>query len=225
MWSKPVASSQQSVVSSQGKGLLFVVSAPSGAGKTTLCKRVVDTLPDIRHSISYTTRLPRAGEVDSLDYHFVSQGVFQGMLDGGEFLEWAEVHGHRYGTSVKDTQMLLGQGLDVVLDIDIQGARKIKQLSPVSCLLSPVYIFILPPSLEVCEERLKKRGQDSPEEIAKRLKTAETEIREFSWYDYVIINDDFNMAIERLKSIIIAERSRGERTIQQVKRLYPEVLE
>lgn len=204
----------------RGNNLLFVVSAPSGAGKTTLCKKVVDLLPDMSHSISYTTRPPRPGEIDGLDYYFVNQDTFQRMVNGGEFLEWAEVHGYRYGTPRGLVQSFLNQGMDVILDIDVQGARKIKEGSGVRDQGSAVFIFVLPPSLKVCEERLKARGKDSPEEILRRLKTAESEIREVSWYDYIIINDEFDVALERLRAIIISERSRGEKVMEEVKRIY-----
>jgi len=206
-------------------GILFIVSAPSGAGKTTLCKKLVDLFPDMSHSISYTTRPPRPGEIDGLDYYFVNQDTFQRMVNGGEFLEWAEVHGYRYGTSRKDTRSLLTQGLDVILDIDVQGAKQIKsgQWSVTGgqpTNHSTIFIFVLPPSLKACEERLRARGKDSPEEILRRLKTAEAEIREVSWYDYIIINDEFDVALERLKSIVIAERSKRDMMMEEVERLY-----
>lgn len=219
------------------KGILFIVSAPSGAGKTTLCRMAVDYFSDLRHSISYTTRLPRDGEQNGVDYHFVSKEIFQGMTLRGEFLEWAEVHGNRYGTSLNDIQSLLKNGLDIILDIDVQGARQVKEdarlktqdtnktLSLESGVLSPVFIFILPPSLEVCEQRIRNRGKDNHETILSRLENAKREIKELVWYDYLIINENIEEAFERLKSIIMAEKSKREIMTAQVKKLYSEVLE
>ncbi|OGP08499.1 MAG: guanylate kinase [Deltaproteobacteria bacterium RIFCSPLOWO2_12_FULL_43_16] len=207
------------------KGILFIVSAPSGAGKTTLCRMAVDYFSDLRHSISYTTRPSREGEKNSIDYHFVSQQFFQKMLNNAEFLEWAEVHGNRYGTSRNDINALLEKGLDIILDIDVQGARQVKQRLLANSEQPAVFIFILPPSLKVCEERIKTRGKDSPEVIAGRLENARTEIRESIKYDFIIINDNLEDAFERLKSIILAERSRRERMMGEVKRIYSEVLD
>lgn len=206
-------------------GTLFIVSAPSGAGKTTLCRMAVDYFSDLRHSISYTTRLPRDGEQNGVDYHFASKETFQGMIEGGEFLEWAEVHGNRYGTSLNDIQSLLKNGLDIILDIDVQGARQVKKQLSVKSGPLAVFVFILPPSLEVCEQRIRNRGKDNHETISNRLENARNEIKELVWYDYLIINDNLEHAFERLKSIIMAEKSRREIMIAQVKRLYSEVLE
>lgn len=203
---------------------LFIVSAPSGTGKTTLCRKAVDYFPDLMHSISYTTRPPRKGEKDGIDYHFISKKVFQRMIDREEFLEWAEVHGNRYGTALKDTKYLIDKGLDIILDIDVQGAKKIKQQIAVHSMPFPVYIFILPPSLKVSEQRIRSRGGDSPKAISERLENARAEIRDAVYYDYLIINDGLEDAFERLKSIITAEKSRSERMMEKVKAVYKEII-
>ncbi|MBI5587444.1 MAG: guanylate kinase [Deltaproteobacteria bacterium] len=197
------------------KGVPFIVSAPSGAGKTTLCKKAVAFFPGLRHSISYTTRPPRAGEVNGEDYRFIENSEFDRMVEAGEFLEYAGVHGKRYGTSRKDLLDLLEKGIDVILDIDVQGAEKTR-----GRLLGGVYIFILPPSVEACEERLKTRAKDSPEEIKKRLKIALDEIKKAPEYQYIIINDDLGTAFEKLKSIIISEKARSQRMMGKVKELF-----
>lgn len=209
----------------KNSGILFIVSAPSGAGKTTLCRMAVDYFSDLRHSISYTTRLPRDGEQNGVDYHFVSKEIFQGMIERGEFLEWAEVHGNRYGTSLNDIQLLLKNGLDIILDIDVQGARQVKKQLSVKNDPLAVFVFILPPSLEACEQRIRNRGKDNHETILSRLENAKSEIKELVWYDYLIINENIEDAFERLKSIIMAEKSRREIMTAQVKKLYGEVLE
>lgn len=185
------------------KGSLFVVSAPSGAGKTSLCQRLCETLPGIRHSVSYTTREPRPGEVDGVHYSFVDRSVFTAMAEKGEFLEWAEVHGNCYGTSRRRIEELLQAGVDVVLDIDVQGARQIRQ-SLQGCLL----IFILPPSMETLKERLRGRKSDTEQVIAQRLRNALGEIAEYKKYEYVIINNLFDEALRDLASIVLAERAR-----------------
>ncbi|MFQ5736976.1 MAG: guanylate kinase [Thermodesulfobacteriota bacterium] len=196
-------------------GIPFIVSAPSGAGKTTLCKMAVDFFPDLRHSISYTTRAPRAGETDGADYVFVTDQVFDRMVVGGEFLEHAGVHGKRYGTSRKDLEAVTAGGLDIILDIDVQGAEKIRET-----LEGGVYIFILPPSIEECERRLRTRAQDTREEIEKRLRIALEEIGKAPLYEYIIINERLKDAFEKLKSIIIAERARSTRVMDRVKGLF-----
>lgn len=201
-------------------GIPFIISAPSGSGKTTLCKKAIDYFPDLRDSISYTTRPPRKGERDGIEYHFVSKEVFQHKIKEGEFIEWAEVHENMYGTSLNDIQTLLKKDVDIILDIDVQGARKIKEKSNIHKLQSAVYIFIFPPSIQACEQRIKNRGKDSFEAIAKRLENARNEIKEAIWYDYVIINDNLEDAFERFKSIIIAEKNKTERMIKEIKKLY-----
>lgn len=197
------------------KGIPFIVSAPSGAGKTTLCKKAVAFFPDLRHSISYTTRPPRDGEVNGADYWFITNAEFDRMVESGEFLEYAGVHGKRYGTSKKDLEGLLDKGVDVILDIDVQGAEKVRER-----LRGGVFIFILPPSVEACEQRLKTRALDSPEEIKRRLKIALDEIKKAPEYEYIIINDDLDAAFGKLRSIIISEKAKTARMIERVKKLF-----
>lgn len=185
----------------KGKGSLFIVSAPSGAGKTTLCKKLASTLPHITHSISYTTRSPRHGEVNDRDYTFISREEFKSMVNKGEFVEWATIHGELYGTSKKRIEKLIRSGTDVILDIDTQGAMQLKKKHR-----GGVYIFVLPPSMEILGKRLKKRMANSKEEIVKRLKRAVDEIKSYSKYDYVIINNKVNDALRELEAIIISHR-------------------
>jgi len=188
------------------KGSLFVISAPSGAGKTTLCKKLCESEPLIRHSVSYTTRAPRPGEINDVHYTFVDKGAFQAMIADGEFVEWAEVHGNYYGTSKKRIEELADAGMDVVLDIDVQGARRLKRdLS--SAWGGCVCIFILPPSMEVLRKRLVERMSDPDEVIGIRLRNAIMEIREYKNYDYVIVNDIMEDAFKELMSIFVAERA------------------
>ena len=184
-------------------GLVFVISAPSGTGKTTLVRRVMEQLPDLRFSVSYTTRSPRANEREGEDYYFVSPSVFQKMVERGEFLEWAEVLGNRYGTALASVNHLASKGMDLILDIDTQGAKKVKEK-----VEQTVLIYILPPSLEALRERLVKRGLDSPEMIQLRLASARRDMEEAHWYHYLIVNERIGDAIEKLKAIIIAERCR-----------------
>lgn len=186
-------------------GLLFVVSAPSGAGKTSLCRAITDSLENLTHSISYATRKPRPGEIDGRDYNFVSPERFQEMIQAGDFAEWAEVHGNLYGTSRRVLDDLHGKGIDVILDIDTQGAKQIKQKYD-----SAVYIFILPPSLDILEERLRNRNSDQEHEIKKRMGRAREEIKDYAMYDYLVVNRDFDRALTELRSIVTAERCRSK---------------
>lgn len=185
----------------KSRGSLFIVSAPSGAGKTTLCRKLVSSLPNLQFSVSYTTRQPRRGEVNDRDYTFINRQDFRLMADKGEFIEWAEVHGALYGTSRKQLEELLDSGNDVILDIDTQGAMQIKERYK-----EGIYIFILPPSLETLKERLKNRMTDSKEEIGKRLGRAIAEIKTFDKYDYVIINDILEDALREFEAVIISQR-------------------
>lgn len=185
----------------KSKGSLFIVSAPSGAGKTTLCRKLVSSLPNLQFSVSYTTRQPRKGEVNDRDYTFINSQDFRLMADKGEFIEWAEVHGALYGTSRKRLEELLDSGNDVILDIDTQGAMQIKERYK-----EGIYIFILPPSLETLKERLKNRMTDSKEEIGKRLGRAIAEIKTFDKYDYVIINDILEDALMEFEALVISQR-------------------
>lgn len=197
------------------KGLIFVVSAPSGAGKTSLCKKVVDFFPDLRHSISYTTRPARSGERDGVDYHFVSEEKFLNMVERDAFVEWAVVHGNRYGTAEDSLRRYEEEGIDVILDIDVQGASQIKRR-----LERGVYIFVLPLLPEELEKRLRGRGTDSEEDIKARLSNARKEIGQIANYDYIVINDLFENAAERLKSIIAAERCKRDAVLPQVKEVW-----
>jgi len=185
----------------KSKGSLFIVSAPSGAGKTTLCRMLVSSLANLKFSVSYTTRSARPDEMNDRDYTFVSREDFLRMTKAGEFIEWAEVHGELYGTSEKRVRKLLDAGSDVVLDIDTQGAMEIKKRYD-----KGVYIFILPPSVEALRKRLEKRMTDSGEEITRRLKRAVIEIKTFRQYDYVIINDILENALREFEAIIISHR-------------------
>jgi len=185
------------------KGLLFVVSAPSGAGKTSLCRAITGSLEDLTHSISYATRKPRPGEIDGRDYYFVSQGRFRDMIQAGDFAEWAEVHSNLYGTSRRVLDDLISKGLDVILDIDTQGAKQIKAKYDTA-----VFIFIMPPSLDILEERLRNRKSDHEDEIRKRMQRSREEIRDYAMYDYIIVNRDFDRALTELRSIVISERCR-----------------
>jgi guanylate kinase len=184
-------------------GILFVVSAPSGAGKTTLCKGITDSLENLTHSISYTTRKPRPGEIDGRDYYFVTAERFREMVQAGDFAEHAEVHGNLYGTSKRVLDDMIREGVDVILDIDTQGARQIK-----THFATAVFVFIMPPSMALLEERLRNRKSDREDEIRKRMQRAIDEIRDYSLYDYIVVNRDFERALSELRSIVIAERCR-----------------
>jgi guanylate kinase len=197
------------------EGILFIISAPSGAGKTTLCKEVVDFFPNLRHSISFTTRQKRPGEEDGRDYFFVSQTEFRRMIDSGEFAEWAEVHGNLYGTAIKTLEEYRQHGVDVILDIDCQGARLLKER-----YRGGVFIFILPPNFNELRHRLNGRNADSDEDIARRISNATAEIKESRWYDYIIVNDLFSRAVEELKAVLIAEQCRTSRVLDAVAKLF-----
>ncbi|HSW64626.1 MAG TPA: guanylate kinase [Dissulfurispiraceae bacterium] len=187
-------------------GNLIVISAPSGAGKTTLCQKLLQAMPDVKMSVSFTTRGARQEEADGVHYSFISAEQFREMIGAGTFVEWAEVHGNYYGTSKLRILEILNSGADVILDIDVQGARQIRQHFPDS-----VHIFILPPSMEVLKQRLEGRMSDAPEVIVRRLLKARDEIRGYSDYNYVIINDILDEALEALLSVVRAERVRVER--------------
>ncbi len=185
------------------RGSLFVVSAPSGTGKSTLCQRLYERVPGIRHSVSYTTRLPRPGEIADVHYTFVDEEEFRGMIGQGEFAEWAQVHGNFYGTATKRLEATLSSGSDIMLDIDVQGAQQIREHFPDS-----VHIFILPPTFQELTKRLKGRKSESKESVRERLLQARNEIREYENYDYVIVNDDFETALQVLIAVVMAERAR-----------------
>lgn len=188
------------------RGLLFVVSAPSGAGKTTLCKELVALVPDLRHSVSYTTRKPRPGELHGREYFFVDEHLFQEMIQRNEFAEWAPVYGHFYGTPRSALTNMMDQGLDVLLEIDSQGAMQIKKRFD-----DAVYIYIMPPSLETLRLRLQNRAGDSPEEIQRRLQKAREEIWSYREYHYIVRNDDMKQALKELEAIVLAERIKTKR--------------
>ncbi len=182
-------------------GNLYVVAAPSGAGKTTLVRMLLESEQGVHLSISYTTRAPRPGEVDGREYHFVDVEKFRGMIDRHEFLEWAEVHGNFYGTSKKWIADQLATGADVLLEIDWQGAQQVRKLFP-----QAIGIFILPPSMEELTRRLTGRGTDSVEVIERRLAAAQAEMRHVGEFDYVIINDLLERALEDLRAVVRASR-------------------
>ena len=182
-------------------GVPLVVSAPSGGGKTTLCREVARRVGDVNFSISHTSRPPRPGERDGVDYHFVNDATFRQLIDEGAFLEWARVHGNLYGTSSIQAQARLDAGNDVMFVIDVQGGRQILQRIP-----DAVSVFVVPPSLAVLEERLRGRQSDSPDQVELRLRVAGDEIRQATFYSHWLVNDDLDTAIENLASILRAER-------------------
>jgi guanylate kinase len=188
------------------RGLLFVVSAPSGTGKTTVVERLVQVCPALARSRSYTSRPPRPGEQNGVDYNFVSRPAFEAMIERGEFLEWADVFGNLYGTCREDVEGLLASGFDVVLVIDVQGARQVRARAADS-----VGIFVLPPSFEVLESRLRGRSNDSEAAIQRRLATARSEIDAVTEYDYVVVNDTLDRAVTEICAIVTAERARRSR--------------
>jgi len=188
------------------RGLLLIVSAPSGAGKTTLVERIVVETPRLTMSRSYTSRPARQGETDGVDYNFVTRGRFEAMAAAGEFLEWAELFGNLYGTSASDTERILSAGNDVVLVIDVQGARQVRRRG-----VEVSTVFVMPPSYAVLEQRLRGRSQDSEDAIQRRLEVARSEVAAFSEYDFIVINDDVTAAANCLHAIVVGERARRER--------------
>lgn len=184
----------------------MVVSAPSGAGKTTLSREVRSVVPDLAYSVSYTTRAPRPGEMEGVDFHFVSEALFREMMDRNEFAEWAVVHGNLYGTSARTLEQALGAGRDILLDIDTQGARQLQSRYP-----EAVLIFVVAPSIKELDQRLRERKSDAPQEISRRLARAREEIASWREYDYLIVNRDLKEAVEQLAHIIHAERARTDR--------------
>jgi len=187
-------------------GALFVVSAPSGAGKTTLCREVRRNLPDLAYSVSYTTRAPRPGEKDGTDFRFVSPDEFKTLRDRSEFAEWAQVHGNMYGTRASVLEQALQSGRDILLDIDTQGAAQLRRRYPAAVL-----IFIMAPSMEELEQRLRERRSDAEKEIMRRLDRAREEIALWRAYDYLVVNRDVKEAVDQLSAIILAERARTTR--------------
>jgi guanylate kinase len=190
-------------MSNSRRGHLFVVSAPSGTGKTTVVERLVQVVPDLALSRSYTSRPTREGELNGVDYNFVTRSRFEEMIAADEFLEWADVFGNLYGTCASDTERDLTRGQDVVLVIDVQGARQVRQR-----YRDTVGIFVLPPSFDVLERRLRGRSKDAEEVMQRRLRTARDEVAAFSEYDYVVVNDALDACVDRLRAIVLAERAR-----------------
>lgn len=188
------------------RGILFIISAPSGAGKTTLCKQLSASIPGLWHSVSYTTRKPRSGEEGGREYYFVDENVFQDMVARNEFLEYAHVYGNWYGTPRKALKDKMEQGIDVLLEIDVQGALQIKKKFE-----DGVYIFILPPSLDTLRARLQGRASDSQEEIVRRLQRVKEEVWSFREYYYIVRNDDLAQSLRELQSIFLAERLKTKR--------------
>jgi guanylate kinase len=198
--------------------LLLIVSSPSGAGKTTLCHKLLAEFSDIRFSVSHTTREPRRGEVDGEDYHFVDDAAFDGMLEGQKFIEWAHVHGNRYGTSHDEIDSAAQEGKDLVFDVDYQGAQQIKAQYP-----DAVAIFVLPPSIEELRRRLWSRGTDPEEALQRRFEAALDEIAQHGLFDYLVVNDDVELAYrDGLRAILLAERRRRERSSHLAEELLSE---
>ena len=193
--------------------MVFIISAPSGSGKSTLTRELLARVPRLRFSVSYTTRKPRGRELDGREYHFISRREFEQRLDRGEFLESAEVFGNYYGTHISELERAADEGVDLVLDIDVQGARQLRDRLPIAS----VSIFILAPSRQILEERLRARSQDSDEVIARRLRDAANEIRNYKRYDYVIVNRDVEASVRELVSIVEDERARRERIENEVR--------
>lgn len=205
---------------STAKGSLFIFSAASGAGKTSLVKALLQSISDIGVSVSHTTRAARPGEVDGTDYHFTDVKTFQEMAAQGAFLEHAQVFDNYYGTSQAYVEQSLAQGRDVILEIDWQGAQQVRKLIPGS-----VGVFILPPSRAELESRLRGRGQDSDEIIERRMRDAVKEMSHYGEYDYLLVNDDFDTALNELRAIVVAQRLRCEAQVQRLSAMLGELLE
>jgi guanylate kinase len=188
------------------RGRLVVVSSPSGGGKGTLIRRVLNEVPNLGYSVSYTTRQARLGEVNGRDYFFVTPEIFKRMVRAGEFLEWANVHEHLYGTAHAQVERELAEGRDIILEIDVQGAQSVRSL-----VSDSISVFILPPSFEVLSARLTARGSERPQDLALRLRNARGEVLQYREFEYVVINDDADRAARQLAAIIYAERARRER--------------
>jgi guanylate kinase len=197
-----------------GRGILFVVSSPSGGGKGTLIQRVLEQVPNLSYSVSFTTRAPRNGEVNGREYFFVTPEQFTGMVAANEFLEWAHVHSKLYGTARRQVVSEISAGRDIILEVDVQGAASVRSL-----MADSVSIFILPPSFEVLKQRLQARGTDSPEELDLRLRNAPLELKDYSAFQYVILNDDLDRAANQMTAIVQAERARLSRQETQVRRV------
>jgi len=195
------------------KGIFIIVSAPSGAGKSSLCQRLMQAYPEIKFSVSYTSRPPRPNEVNGKDYHFISRKEFKDRIDQGEFVEWVENYGHLYGSSRNVMKEFIQDGRNLLLDIEPRGAKKIKQE-----FKGGIYVFVLPPSRSELLKRLEKRGHETDEVIQQRFRQAENELKEISWYDYVIFNEDLETAVNQLISIYIAEKCKRSRLQNEIKK-------
>lgn len=196
------------------KGILFIISSPSGGGKGTLIREVLRTVPNIGYSVSFTTRKIREGEENGVHYNFVSREEFENLINQGEFLEYAEVHGNYYGTSKTQVERETSLGRDIILEIDVQGANLVREKTS-----ETVEVFILPPSFEVLKERLTARQTENNEDLELRLKNSKDEVRNYSKFDYVIINDEVAKAVNDLQSVIYAERNKRERQIEAVEKI------
>jgi guanylate kinase len=197
-----------------GRASILVISAPSGSGKSTLVRRLIASLPDLAFSVSYTTRPRRAGEKEGRDYFFVSRKRFEKMLAAGDFIEWAEVFGHLYGTSKRQMEKTLAAGRDVLLDIDVQGHQQVRKRLP-----DAVSVFIMPPSLEELKRRLTSRRSDSPQVIERRLAAARQEITHWPEYDYLVVNDRLSLATEALRAIVRAARLRRRNQAERAREI------
>jgi len=206
------ASDSEGPAVAAGRGMLIVVSSPSGGGKGTLIDRVLKTVPGVSYSVSYTTRAPRGTEQDGREYFFVSTAEFEEMISRGAFLEWANVYGYLYGTGLAQVERELAAGHDIILEIDVQGAASIREQ-----IDTAVSIFIVPPSFELLRHRLVARGTDSPADLARRLRGAPAEVAQHLSFQYVILNDDINRASQQLAAVIYAERARRERQESRLK--------
>lgn len=198
-------------MSGEKKGIVMVVSAPSGTGKTTLCKELLRKFPRLQFSVSYTTRPPRPREMDGMDYRFVSPEEFAERFEGGEFIEKEEIFGHFYGTSRKDIEDILNDGDDVLIDVDTRGAKTLKET-----WAEGIFVFILPPSHTILQERLRRRGSEDEASIALRLARAVDEINDNYWYDYVVFNDTIQNSVHVLQSIYVAEKNRRIRQLDKL---------
>ena len=196
-------------------GSIFVITGPSGVGKSTIIKEVREMVPMLGYSVSHTSRKPRGAEVDGVDYHFVDRDTFARMIAEGEFVEWAEVYSDYYGTSVSGIERGTSQGLDIIMDVDVQGARNIQ-----SSFENSVLVYILPPSMAELEKRLKARGTEEEEAVRRRLGKALKEMKHCLWYDYLIFNDELTRAVEEVRSVILAERCRLSRQLPKAREAF-----
>lgn len=197
------------------EGIFIAVTGPSGSGKTSVCKALLERFPQICFSVSLTTRPPRPGETDGKDYHFVSETEFRERIDRNDLIEWAENYGQLYGTSRETVEKALREGRDLLLDVDPRGARALKKAWP-----GGIFVFVIPPTIEELERRLRNRGSETEETIRRRFDNALAEIREIVWYDYIITNDELDAAIDRLRAIYMAEECRRERMLVKIKSFF-----